>query len=218
MTFLIVVLGLLALGLLGLAAGARVLEQHERGVQFRLGKVLDGARGPGLIIIIPFVDHVHRVSMRIITLPIQSQGIVTKDNVSIDVSTVAYYRVDDAIRSVVAIENVVAAIDQIAQTTLRVVVGRHSLDETLSKTDRINRNIREIRDVQTEEWGVKVAATRLRPAGHSRLRRHRAADCPLASVRGDDLLPPAARLADPGRPRWGKTWGPRDAKGSWTSV
>jgi SPFH domain / Band 7 family len=102
------------------------------------------------------------VSLRIITLPIQSQGIITSDNVSIDVSAVAYYRVVDPIRSVLAIENVSAAIDQIAQTTLRAVVGRHTLDETLSETDKINQNIREILDVQTEEWGVKVTVVELK--------------------------------------------------------
>ncbi len=129
---------------------------------FELGKVKDTARGPGLIFIIPFVDRVHRVSLRIVTMPIQSQGIITKDNVSIDVSAVAYYRVEDAIRSVIAIENVESAINQIAQTTLRAVVGRHTLDETLSETDAINQNIREILDVQTEEWGIKVTVVELR--------------------------------------------------------
>jgi regulator of protease activity HflC (stomatin/prohibitin superfamily) len=147
--------------LLGLAASVRILKQYERGVQFRLGRV-DGARGPGVIFIIPLIDHVHRVSLRIVTMPIQSQGIITRDNVSVDVSAVAYYRVDDAVRSVVAIENVSAAIKQIAQTTLRAVVGRHTLDETLSETDKINQNIREILDVQTEEWGVKVTVVELK--------------------------------------------------------
>jgi regulator of protease activity HflC (stomatin/prohibitin superfamily) len=97
---------IVVLVLLGLAASVRILKQYERGVQFRLGKVKDGARGPGLIFIIPLVDRVHRVSLRIVTMPIQSQGIITRDNVSVDVSAVAYYRVKDAIRSVVAIENV----------------------------------------------------------------------------------------------------------------
>jgi regulator of protease activity HflC (stomatin/prohibitin superfamily) len=162
MTVLYVVLVLLAVGLLGLAASVRILKQYERGVQFRLGRVKDGARGPGLIFIIPLLDRVHRVSLRIVTMPIQSQGIITKDNVSVDVSAVAYFRVDDAVRAVVAIENVYTAIDQIAQTTLRAVVGRHSLDETLSETDKINKNIREILDVQTEEWGVKVTVVELK--------------------------------------------------------
>ncbi len=141
---------------------AFVIKQYERAVVFKLGKVQDEARGPGLIFIVPFVDRVHRVSLRIITMPIQSQGIITKDNVSIDVSAVAYYRVKDPIRSVIAIENVEAAINQIAQTTLRSVVGRHTLDETLSETDRINENIKEILDVQTEEWGIEVTVVELR--------------------------------------------------------
>ena len=152
----------IALVLVGLAASVRILKQYERGVQFRLGRVADGARGPGLIFIVPLIDHVHRVSLRIVTMPIQSQGIITRDNVSVDVSAVAYYRVEDAVRSVVAIENVAAAIDQIAQTTLRAVVGRHTLDETLSETETINQNIREILDIQTEEWGVKVTTVELK--------------------------------------------------------
>jgi regulator of protease activity HflC (stomatin/prohibitin superfamily) len=160
LVYVIVVLAIVAL--IALAMSARVIKQYERVVLFELGKVKGKARGPGLIFIVPFVDRVHRVSLRIVTLPIQSQGIITKDNVSIDVSAVAYYRVDDAIRSVIAIENVEAAINQIAQTTLRAVVGRHTLDETLSETDAINQNIREILDVQTEEWGIKVTVVELR--------------------------------------------------------
>ena len=139
-----------------------VIKQYERAVVFKLGKVTGPARGPGLIFIVPFVQRINRVSLRIITMPIQSQGIITKDNVSIDVSAVAYYRVEDPIRAVIAIENVEAAISQIAQTTLRAVVGRHTLDETLSETDTINQNIREILDVQTEEWGIKVTVVELR--------------------------------------------------------
>jgi regulator of protease activity HflC (stomatin/prohibitin superfamily) len=162
MTFLYFVIAFSVVVLLAMAASIRILKQYERGVQFRLGRVKDGARGPGLIFIIPLVDRVDRVSLRIVTMPIQSPGIITQDNVSVDVSAVAYYRVDDAVRSVVAIENVAAAINQIAQTTLRSVVGRHSLDETLSETDKINQNIREILDVQTEEWGVKVTVVELK--------------------------------------------------------
>ena len=112
--------------------------------------------------IIPFVDVLHRVSLRIVTMPIQSQGIITRDNVSVDVSAVAYFRVVDAVKSVVAIENVHAAIDQIAQTTLRKVVGQHTLDETLSETDRINLDIREILDVTTVDWGVEVTLVELK--------------------------------------------------------
>jgi len=145
--------------LLGMAV--KIVKQYEQGVLFRLGKVL-GLRQPGLRLIIPFVDVLHRVSLRIITMPIQSQGIITRDNVSVDVSAVAYFRVVDAVKSVVAIENVRAAIDQIAQTTLRKVVGQHTLDETLSETDRINLDIREILDVTTVEWGVEVTLVELK--------------------------------------------------------
>jgi regulator of protease activity HflC (stomatin/prohibitin superfamily) len=157
-----VIVVLLLVALAAAALSVRILKQYERGVQFRLGKVIHGARGPGLVTIIPLVDRLHRVSLRIVTMPIQSQGIITRDNVSVDVSAVAYYRVKDVVRSVVAIENVSAAINQIAQTTLRAVVGRHTLDETLSETDTINQNIREILDVQTEEWGIEVTVVELK--------------------------------------------------------
>ena len=112
--------------------------------------------------IIPFVDVLHRVSLRIVTMPIQSQGIITRDNVSVDVSAVAYYKVVDAVKSVVAIENVSSAIDQIAQTTLRKVVGQHTLDQTLSETDKINLDIRKILDVTTVDWGVEVTLVELK--------------------------------------------------------
>jgi regulator of protease activity HflC (stomatin/prohibitin superfamily) len=147
--------------LLVLALAIRIVKQYEEGVVFRLGRVL-GPRDPGLRVIVPVVDVMHRVSKRIVTMPIQSQGIITRDNVSVDVSAVAYFRVVDTVKSVVAIENVRAAIDQIAQTTLRKVVGQHTLDETLSETDRINLDIREILDVTTVEWGVEVTLVELK--------------------------------------------------------
>src|SRR5689334_10637094 len=144
-----------------LALSIRVVKQYERGVLFRFGR-LKGQRAPGLRIIIPLVDVLHRVSLRIVTMPIQSQGIITRDNVSVDVSAVAYYRVVDATKSVIAIENVAAAINQIAQTTLRKIVGQHTLDETLAETDRINVDIRQILDVATEDWGVVVTLVELK--------------------------------------------------------
>jgi regulator of protease activity HflC (stomatin/prohibitin superfamily) len=162
MAILITILVVLAaLGLVALAMAVRIVKQYERGVLFRFGRLV-GERTPGLRIIIPFVDVLHRVSLRIITMPIQSQGIITRDNVSVDVSAVAYFKVVDAVKSVVAIENVHAAINQIAQTTLRKVVGQHTLDETLSETDRINLDIREILDVTTGDWGVEVTLVELK--------------------------------------------------------
>ena len=160
MPYVWVVVVLIVLAIL-FALAVRVVKQYEQGVLFRLGRVI-GVKQPGLTLIIPLIDVLHRVSRRIITMPIQSQGIITRDNVSVDVSAVAYYRVVDAVKSVIAIENVGAAINQIAQTTLRKVVGQHTLDETLSETDRINVNIREILDVATEEWGVVVTLVELK--------------------------------------------------------
>jgi len=154
---IVVVIVLLVLA----AASVRVVKQYERGVLFRLGRAL-GALEPGLRLIIPLVDVLHRVSLRIVTLPIQSQGIITQDNVTVDVSAVAYFRVVDAVKAVVAIENVSEAIDQIAQTTLRKVVGQHTLDQILSETDKINLDIRKILDVSTVEWGVEVTLVELK--------------------------------------------------------
>ena len=162
MSTLITVIVVLVVLLAVLApASLKIVKQYEVGVLFRLGRVI-GVRAPGLRVIIPFVDVLHRVSLRIVTMPIQSQGIITRDNVSVDVSAVAYFKVVDAVKSVVAIENVYSAIDQIAQTTLRKVVGQHTLDETLSETDRINLDIREILDVNTVDWGVVVTLVELK--------------------------------------------------------
>ena len=158
---IIVIVVVVVLALLGLAMAARIVKQYEQGVLFRLGRV-QGPRDPGFRLIIPIVDNLRRVSLRIVTMPIQSQGIITRDNVSVDVSAVAYFRVVDAVKSVVAIENVASAIDQIAQTTLRKVVGQHTLDETLSETDRINLDIRAILDTTTSDWGIEVTLVELK--------------------------------------------------------
>jgi regulator of protease activity HflC (stomatin/prohibitin superfamily) len=159
-----VVIVLIAVGivlLIGLSLSIRIVQQYEQGVLFRLGRVV-GPRDAGLKTIVPIIDVLRRVSLRIVTMPIQSQGIITRDNVSVDVSAVAYYRVVDAVKSVVVIENVEAAINQIAQTTLRKVVGQHTLDETLSETERINLDIRAILDVATADWGVEVTLVELK--------------------------------------------------------
>jgi regulator of protease activity HflC (stomatin/prohibitin superfamily) len=137
------------------------VRQYEKAVVFRFGRVI-GEKDPGLVVIVPFINVLRKVSFRIVTMPIQSQGIITRDNVSVDVSAVAYYRVVDATSSVVAIESVEAAINQIAQTTLRKVVGQHTLDEILAETDRINIDIKEILEAETLEWGVLVTLVELK--------------------------------------------------------
>jgi regulator of protease activity HflC (stomatin/prohibitin superfamily) len=147
--------------LIVVASAVRIVTQYQRGVLLRFGRVI-GVRDPGLRFIIPVVDRMIRVSMRVVTLPIQSQGTITRDNVSVDISAVAYFRVVDAERSVVVIENVAAAIDQIAQTTLRKVVGKHTLDQALAETDVINADIREILDATTVQWGVEVTLVELK--------------------------------------------------------
>jgi regulator of protease activity HflC (stomatin/prohibitin superfamily) len=156
-----VVVIVVLLALLGFGLSVRIIRQYEQGVLLRLGR-LRGPRAPGLNLIIPVIDVLRRVSLRIVTMPIQSQGIITRDNVSVDVSAVAYYKVVDAVKSVVAIENVRDAIGQIAQTTLRKVVGQHTLDEILSDTDTINVDIRKSLEVTTAEWGVEVTLVELK--------------------------------------------------------
>jgi regulator of protease activity HflC (stomatin/prohibitin superfamily) len=158
---IVAVIAVLVLAVVVFALAVRIIRQYERGVVFRFGRLL-AARDPGFRLIIPLVDVLHRVSLRIVTMPIQSQGIITKDNVSVGVSAVAYYRVVDPVKSVVAIENVADAIGQIAQTTLRKVVGQHTLDQTLAETDQINLDIRKILDVTTAEWGVAVTLVELK--------------------------------------------------------
>jgi regulator of protease activity HflC (stomatin/prohibitin superfamily) len=157
----IVVTTLLVLVIILARMSIRIVQQYERGVVFRFGRVI-GIRQPGITLIIPVADVMRHVSLRIVTRPIQSQGIITHDNVSVDVSAVAYYRVVDAVKAVIAIENVQSAIDQIAQTTLRKVVGQHTLDETLAETDKINVDIRGILDRVTAEWGVEVTLVELK--------------------------------------------------------
>jgi regulator of protease activity HflC (stomatin/prohibitin superfamily) len=143
-------------------SGARIVNQYERGVVFRLGKVREHVKQPGFRVIIPIVDQMRKVAMRIVTLPVESQKIITKDNVSIDVAAVAYYQVTDPVKAVVAIENVVSAIYQIAQTTVRNIVGQSSLDEVLSQTAQINDAIKAILDQATEPWGVYVSTVELK--------------------------------------------------------
>jgi regulator of protease activity HflC (stomatin/prohibitin superfamily) len=157
----VVLIIVVVLALILLPNSIRVVKQYERGVVLRFGRLV-GTRDPGLRFIIPAVDVLRRVSLRIVTLPIQSQGIITRDNVSVGVAAVAYFRVVDPVKSIIAIENVYSAIDQIAQTTLRKVIGQHSLDETLADADSLNSRIREILDVATLDWGVEVTLVELK--------------------------------------------------------
>lgn len=133
--------------------GFRVVQQYEKGVVFLLGKIT-GIKEPGLTWIVPYISWIKKVDLRIITLPIPPQKIITKDNVSVDISAVAYYQVVDVIKSIVAIENVMSAINQIAQTTIRNIVGKFQLDEILSERVTINQEIRAVLDQHTEPWGI----------------------------------------------------------------
>ena len=160
MTAFLVILAVVILFIV--ANGVRVITQYERGVVFRLGRVRSHIKGPGLRVIIPIIDQMRKVSLRIVTLPIESQKIITKDNVSIDVAAVAYYQIQDPIKSIVEIENVVAAIYQIAQTTVRNVVGQSSLDDVLSETSAINDKIKAILEASTEKWGVYVSTVEVK--------------------------------------------------------
>ena len=141
--------------------GLRVVQQYEKGVVFVLGKIT-GIKEPGLCWVIPYISWMRKVDLRTITLPIPPQKIITKDNVSVDVSAVAYYQVVDVVKSVVAIENVMVAINQIAQTTIRNIVGKFQLDEILSERTTINQEIRAVLDQHTEPWGVVVGLVEIK--------------------------------------------------------
>ena len=143
------------------AASVRVLREYERGVVFRLGRVTS-QRGPGMIFLRPGIDRMVRVSLRTVTLEIPAQELITRDNVPARVTAVAYYRIIDSRKSVVEIENVQAATSQIAQTTLRSVLGKAELDALLSERERLNEHLQHIIDDQTEPWGVKVTAVEIK--------------------------------------------------------
>lgn len=139
----------------------RIVKEYDRGVIFFLGK-LTGVRGPGLIILIPLFEQMTSVTLRTITMNIPSQKIITKDNVSIDIAAVAYYKIIDPQRSVVAIEDITSAVNQISQTTVRNVVGQFSLDQLLSQTGTINLQIKNVIDGHTEPWGAEVTAVEIK--------------------------------------------------------
>ena len=143
--------------MLFLLAAVKVAREYERGVVFRLGRLLDPPKGPGLFILIPIVDRMVKVDLRTITLNIPPQEVITKDNVPARVNAVAYFRIVEPKAAIVQIENFMAATSQIAQTTLRSVLGQHLLDELLSERDKINSILQEIIDEATAPWGIKVS-------------------------------------------------------------
>lgn len=154
--FLLIVLAIV------IAQGVRIINQYERGVVFRLGKVRSSVKEPGFHVIIPVIDQLRKVALRTVTLPIETQKIITKDNVSIDVAAVAYYQVVDPVKAIVEIENVVSATYQIAQTTVRNVVGQTTLDHVLSETSSLNDKVKAILDQATEKWGIYVSNVELK--------------------------------------------------------
>jgi regulator of protease activity HflC (stomatin/prohibitin superfamily) len=139
-----------------LSAAIKILREYERGVVFRLGRVID-TKGPGLVIIIPIVDKLIRVSLRLVAMDVPPQDVITKDNVSLKVNAVIYFRVMDPNNAIIEVENYLFATSQLAQTTLRSVCGQVELDEILSQRDRINTRLQEILDKSTDPWGIKVS-------------------------------------------------------------
>jgi regulator of protease activity HflC (stomatin/prohibitin superfamily) len=157
--FSLIIILIIILIILGLSI--RIVNQYERGVVFRLGKVI-GIKEPGLRLLIPLVDRMVKPSLQIITMPIQSQKIITEDNVSIDVAAVAYFKVMDPYKAVVEVQNYTTAVNQISQTTVRSVVGQFNLDEILSVTPKINEKIKEIIDKHSEPWGINVTTVEIK--------------------------------------------------------
>ena len=144
-----------------LANAIRILNEYERGVIFRLGRVIR-AKGPGLIILIPYIDRMMKVSLRLLAVDVPPQDIITRDNVSVKVSAVIYFRVVDPVKAVVSVENYLFATSQLAQTTLRSVCGQAEMDDLLAERDKINAHIQEILDSHTEPWGIKVMVVELK--------------------------------------------------------
>jgi len=144
-------------GLFLLVTMVKVLNEYERGVIFRLGRVLRDPKGPGLILLIPVVDRIQRVSLRTVVMDVPPQDIITSDNVTLKVNAVVYFRVVDPLRAVIQVENFLYATSQLAQTTLRAVLGQSDLDDLLTQRDKINHHLQEILDKQTDPWGVKVS-------------------------------------------------------------
>jgi regulator of protease activity HflC (stomatin/prohibitin superfamily) len=162
LTILIIVLVvLLLLGLVLVAASVRILREYERGVIFRLGRLLE-QKGPGVVLLIPFVDRMVSVSLRTVTQQIPPQEVITRDNVPARVTAVTYFHVVDPNRSVVEVQDVLAATSQIAQTTLRSVLGKAELDTLLAERERLNEDLQKIIDDQTEPWGIKVTAVEIK--------------------------------------------------------
>ena len=147
--------------ILFLSAAIRILKEYERGVIFRLGRVIK-AKGPGLIILIPVIDKMMKVSMRLVAMDVDPQDVITKDNVSVKVNAVIYFRVIEPIKAIVEVENYLYAMSQLAQTTLRSVCGQAELDELLSAREKINSQLQEILDTHTDPWGIKVATVELK--------------------------------------------------------
>ncbi len=152
---------IIVLVILFLASAIKVIPEYERAVVFRLGRVI-GAKGPGLIIVIPIIDRIVRVSLRTVTLDVPTQDVITRDNVTVQVDAVVYFRVVDPVKAIVEVEDYFYATSQIAQTTLRSVCGEAELDELLSQREKINMKLQEIIDRQTDPWGVKVIAVELK--------------------------------------------------------
>ncbi|MGE5255999.1 MAG: slipin family protein [Hyphomicrobiales bacterium] len=144
-----------------LSAALRILNEYERGVVFRLGRVI-GGKGPGLIILIPIIDRMVKVSLRLVALDVDPQDVITRDNVSVKVNAVIYFRVIDSVKAIIEVENYGYAISQLAQTTLRSVCGEAELDELLANREKINAQLQEILDMHTETWGIKVATVSLK--------------------------------------------------------
>jgi regulator of protease activity HflC (stomatin/prohibitin superfamily) len=155
------VIAIVILVLFFLSAALRILNEYERGVIFRLGRVL-AAKGPGLIILIPVIDKMMRVSLRLVALDVDPQDVITRDNVSVKVNAVIYFRVVDPIKAIIEVENYSYAMSQLAQTTIRSVCGQAELDDLLSERDKINAELQEILDTHTDPWGIKVANVELK--------------------------------------------------------
>lgn len=203
---LVVLAAVVALLLIVVGAGVRLVQQYQRGVVLRFGRLLPAVREPGLRVIIPFVDRMTKVPVQTIVMDIPAQGAITKDNVTLSVDAVVYFRVTDPAKAVVNVENYLGAVSQVAQTSMRSVIGRADLDTMLSDREQVNAELRAVIDTPTEEWGVSVDRVEIKdialPEGMRRSMSRQAEaerDRRARVIAADGEFQASARLADAAR-------------------
>ena len=199
MTVVYILVVIATLGLIGVASSVRVVQQFERGVVFRFGQVRDATRGPGLAVIAPIVDRLHKVNMQIVTLPIPAQDGITRDNVTVRVDAVVYYRVVDPVRVTVDVQDYGSAILQVAQASLRSIIGKSELDDLLSNRERLNQGLEFMIDNPAVGWGVHIDRVEIKDVAlPESMKRSMSRQAEAERERRSRVIMPGARMTDAG--------------------